>query len=40
MKLKLLHLVLCCLLATSAFAHRDDYFRFTMGDNPANDVCM
>ena len=37
MKLKLLHLVLCCLLATSAFAHRDDYFRFTMGDNPAND---
>lgn len=37
MKLKLLHLVLCCLLATSVFAHRSDYFRFTMGDNPAND---
>lgn len=37
MKLKLLHLVVCCLLATSAYAHRDDYFRFNMGDNPAND---
>lgn len=37
MKLKLLHLVLCCLLATSAYAHREDYFGFTMGDNPEAD---
>lgn len=37
MKLKFLHLVLCCLLATSAYAHREDYFGFTMGDNPEAD---
>lgn len=37
MKLKLLHFVLCCLLATSVFAHREDYFGFTMGDNPESD---
>ncbi|MDD3077597.1 MAG: hypothetical protein PHH37_00645 [Paludibacter sp.] len=37
MKSKILPLILCCLLATSAYAHRDDYFGFTMGDNPGND---
>ena len=37
MKLKLLHLVVCCLLATSAYAHRDNYFGFAMGDNPSAD---
>lgn len=37
MKLRLLHLVLCCLLATSVFAHRENYFGFTMGDNPERD---
>jgi len=37
MKTKILPLILCCLLATSVYAHRDDYFAFTMGDNPAND---
>lgn len=37
MKLKLLHLVVCCLIATSTYAHRSDYFGFKMGDNPAAD---
>jgi len=37
MKLKILPLILGCLLATSVSAHRDDYFAFTMGDNPIND---
>lgn len=37
MKLKFLHFVVGCLLATSTYAHRDDYFEFTMGDNPASD---
>lgn len=37
MKSKILPLVLCCLIATSVYAHREDYFSFTMGDNPAND---
>jgi len=37
MKTKILPLVLCCLLATSVYAHRDDYFGFTMGSSPASD---
>lgn len=37
MKTRLLHLFLCSLLALSAYAHREDYFRFTMGDNPTTD---
>lgn len=38
MKVKLLHVVLCCLLVTtSAYAHREDYFGFIMGDNPDAD---
>jgi len=37
MKVKLLHLVFCCLLATSVYGHREDYFGFRMGDNPASD---
>ncbi|MDD3077598.1 MAG: hypothetical protein PHH37_00650 [Paludibacter sp.] len=37
MKSKILPLILGCLLATSVYAHRDDYFGFTMGGDPGSD---
>jgi len=37
MKAKFLPLFLSCLLATSVYAHRDDYFGFTMSSNSTTD---
>ena len=35
MKFKLLHFILCCIVAIPLSAHRESYFAFTMGDNPS-----